>query len=149
MAPRAGFTLLEMLIAAGIATVVLLGGALLVTGSGRAHQATSDSVRASANLATATRFLHDDLRAARPGASAATGTDGCASIDTPTGLVRYCNTPAGAVRSIGDDTAPLTRAGGHVTITRVGNQYRVELLSGAGAALEVLTIASRLEAHRE
>lgn len=138
-----------MLIAAGIATAVLLAGALLVTGSGRAHDATTDSVRASANLATATRFLHDDLRAARPSESTPTDAAGCATIATPNGLVGYCNTADGAVRTIDGEATPLTRAGGRVTIARIGNQYRVELLTGEDGALEVFTIASRLEPHRE
>ncbi len=146
---RAGFTVLEMLIAAGIAAVLFIGGALLVTSGTRATDATTDTVRSTANLTTSTRFLHDDLRAARGASSGHAGNNSCATITTSSGTVEYCNTPAGATRSAGSGTTPLTRAGGHVLITRVGNQYRVEVLSSPTDPPSVFTVTSRLEAHRE
>ncbi len=146
---QAGFTVLEMLIAAGIAAALFLGGALLVTSGTRATEATTGTVRATANLVTITRLLHDDLRAARTASSGHTHSNTCATITTARDTIEYCNTPAGATRSAAGSTTPLTRAGGHVLITRVGNQYHVEILSNPDNPPSVFTVTSRLEAHRE
>lgn len=150
VAHRAGFTVLELMIAAAIGATLLLAGALLLTSGTRSSTTTSDTVRASATLTTATRLLHEDLRTARSITSALTSTaSGCSTITTNAGPVTYCNTPDGATRDTGGGEAPFTRPGGHVLIDRVGNQYRVTILPAPHETASTFTVTSRLEAHRE
>ena len=152
-----GFTVIELLIAAA-AAVIILAGVALVMGTGF-RQSTSGmkATQAQTNLQAVYRMLTNALRGADPTLSTGhNGGSGCAHIATALHWVAYCNTAAGATRSETprhpSDTSPpqstggeaLTGSGGSISISKSDTQFLITVRTSENSDGHQLAVTTRV-----